>query len=220
MKAVGGLLIAVGIILGIIVAVWTRGIGFYQHELPAIAVLGILAFGGIFGGIALHRNASPNGRTPTASAWRPPLVPEEATVPISSTIEPSVQLDADLSAEDLARLAAERPDLWHAIAAHPQCYPALSTWIAEPSAGQAPTSVGVEIHDELEPAPISAASEVVEDEAWTAARTTAEDPGAEPADLASIAQHYPDLRAAVAQNPAAYPELREWITAVRRERHG
>ncbi len=219
MRALGGLLIAVGVILGIIVAVWTRAIGFYQHELPTIAMLSILAFGGIFGGIALYRSASPNGPTPTASSWRPPSVPEPTGHPVSSAIEPSALVDADLTAEDLAQLAAERPDLWEAISRHPRCYPALSAWIAEASGGQAAPSAGIAIHDQPEPAPLSAAPEVFEDEAWTAARATAEDPGAAPTDLASIAQHYPDLRAAVAQNPAAYPELREWITA-RQERHG
>ena len=41
---------------------------------------------------------------------------------------PSIPLDA--TAEELARLAAERPELWPAIHAHPNAYPALREWIA------------------------------------------------------------------------------------------
>lgn len=40
-------------------------------------------------------------------------------------------LDPNYTAEQLAQLAADRPDLWAAIAAHPNSYEALRQWIAE-----------------------------------------------------------------------------------------
>lgn len=40
-------------------------------------------------------------------------------------------LSPDLSAEELAILAAERPDLWDEILQHPAVYPGLSEWIEE-----------------------------------------------------------------------------------------
>ena len=44
-------------------------------------------------------------------------------------------------AAELARIAATRPDLHPAIAAHPHCYPALHQWIAQYQAtNPAPTS--------------------------------------------------------------------------------
>ncbi|MGJ9462799.1 hypothetical protein ACRQDN_01495 [Actinotignum sp. GS-2025e] len=50
--------------------------------------------------------------------------------------------DPQITARDLADIAAQRPDLWDAIAVHPQCYPALVAWIrerqAEAQAQQAP----------------------------------------------------------------------------------
>ncbi|MDE1558200.1 MULTISPECIES: hypothetical protein [Actinotignum] len=50
--------------------------------------------------------------------------------------------DPQITARDLADIAAQRPDLWDAIAVHPQCYPALVSWIrerqAEAQAQQAP----------------------------------------------------------------------------------
>ncbi|MDY5128135.1 hypothetical protein ACRQF6_00910 [Actinotignum sp. GS-2025f] len=39
--------------------------------------------------------------------------------------------DPQITARDLADVAAQRPDLWDAIAVHPQCYPALVSWIRE-----------------------------------------------------------------------------------------
>ncbi|MDY5150015.1 variant leucine-rich repeat-containing protein [Actinotignum timonense] len=39
--------------------------------------------------------------------------------------------DPQITARDLADIAAQRPDLWDAIAVHPQCYPALVSWIRE-----------------------------------------------------------------------------------------
>ncbi|MGN2367050.1 hypothetical protein ACTFPK_01755 [Actinotignum sp. UMB0459] len=39
--------------------------------------------------------------------------------------------DPQITARDLADIAAQRPDLWEAIAVHPQCYPALVSWIRE-----------------------------------------------------------------------------------------
>lgn len=46
-----------------------------------------------------------------------------------------------LSAEQLAQIAAARPDLWEAILAHPNCYAGLSDWIRSNSV-PAPTDTG------------------------------------------------------------------------------
>lgn len=43
---------------------------------------------------------------------------------------------------------------------------------------------------------------------------TAADPGADPETLRQIAFHYPDLRPAVAANPAAYQGLLDWLAAL------
>lgn len=41
--------------------------------------------------------------------------------------------DASIAAATLAQLAGAREDLWPAISAHPNCYPALAEWIAQQS---------------------------------------------------------------------------------------
>lgn len=51
----------------------------------------------------------------------PPWAPQPSGLPIDAT------------AEQLAELAAQRPDLWAEISAHPNCYSALRSWIAENS---------------------------------------------------------------------------------------
>lgn len=57
----------------------------------------------------------------------------EAASPAGTATDPDAALAADRSTTpaELARLAAERPDLRGRIAVHPAAYPALLTWLAE-----------------------------------------------------------------------------------------
>lgn len=49
----------------------------------------------------------------------------------------SAQIPADASAEELAARATAQPELWEAIAAHPNAYDDLRSWIADQQAGSA-----------------------------------------------------------------------------------
>ena len=52
-----------------------------------------------------------------------------------NNVNAQLPLDPSLSAEALANLADQHPDLWAQILVHPNTYPALQEWIV----GQAPT---------------------------------------------------------------------------------
>ena len=60
---------------------------------------------------------------------------------MTETPSPHQDLDADAlripatPPAELAQIAAQRPDLHPAIAAHPSCYPDLATWITEQASG-------------------------------------------------------------------------------------
>ena len=55
----------------------------------------------------------------------PPPLPQQPDSDAEALRRPTT------SAAELARIAAQRPDLHPAIAAHPSCYPDLATWITE-----------------------------------------------------------------------------------------
>lgn len=57
------------------------------------------------------------------------------TEPQQPPAQPQPDLDPNLEPATLAQLASERRDLWPAIHAHPNCYPALRDWIAAQQAG-------------------------------------------------------------------------------------
>ena len=49
----------------------------------------------------------------------------------SSAFTPAQAADPGTSAQDMARIAAERPDLWPSLAANPSLYPDLRQWLRQ-----------------------------------------------------------------------------------------
>ena len=199
MKPVGALLAVVGGILMLIGFIWGWVVGYYPSELPVIIVLLLIGAGSLWLGSKLYSSAPD---APSAPSTRPsasvapsthwlaasapaatPITPPAA--PIASTPTTlDAEIGPDTSAGRLAGLAAN-PNLWSQIEAHPNAYPALLDWIAEQRLAGETT------------APDAAAR--------------ASDPATPPAELAELAERHPELRAAIAANPSAYPALREWI---------
>ncbi|WP_273168791.1 hypothetical protein [Actinomyces israelii] len=76
---------------------------------------------------------------------------------MTETPSPHQDLDADAlripatPPAELARIAAQRPDLHPAIAAHPSCYPDLATWIA--AQGDAPQPLSANSQHPAQPGP-------------------------------------------------------------------
>jgi hypothetical protein len=95
---------------------------------------------------------------------------------------------ADTPLERLAALAYDHAELRPLVAANPSTYPDLIAWL-------------------------SALGDPAVDSALTAREFSSEasDPTTDPARLAELAYAYAVLRAAIAANPAAYPDLLAWI---------
>ena len=49
----------------------------------------------------------------------------------SSEFSPEQASDPGTSMQDMARIAAERPDLWASLAANPSLYPDLREWLSQ-----------------------------------------------------------------------------------------
>lgn len=185
MKAGGAFLLVVGGILVVIGFIWGWVVGYYPSELPVIIVLLLIGAGSLWLGAKLYGDA-PDARTTK------PYVPQGAsthwlaasTPTAETTATPDAEIGPTTSAGRLAALASD-PSLWPQIEAHPNAYPALLVWIRE-QRDQADTGD----------------SDAV---------IRASDPATSPGELAELSERHPELRAAIAANPAAYPALREWI---------
>ena len=187
MKAGGALLAVIGGILALIGFIWGWVVGYYPNELPVILVLlaigaGLLALGAkLYSSAPDARVASPYTPQPASTHWLAASASAPAAAPTATT---DAEIGPTTSAGRLAGLAAD-PSLWPQIEAHPNVYPALLDWIrtqrAEGETGDSD------------------------------AATRASDPATPPSELAELAERHPELRAAIAANPAAYPGLREWI---------
>jgi len=186
-KGGGAFLAVVGGILMLIGFIWGWVVGYYPSELPVIIVLLLLGVGLLWLGAKLYGDA-PDART--AKPYVPPassnhwLAASTPTMEPTPTPTPASEIGPASSAGQLAGLASN-PDLWPQIEAHPNAYPALLDWIREQREG----------------AEGGASDEAVR----------ANDPATPPGELAELAERHPELRAAIAANPAAYPALREWI---------
>lgn len=193
MKTFGGLLLAVGGGMVLIMIVWASIIGFYTSDVPALAVLGV---GGlVLGGI---------GRIMMSGSERTPHVPgsAQALAVSSSSASPPALVGATAfarSASDpstppgqLAELAHQHPQLRSAIAANPSAYPGLLIWLG--ALGDADVDAVL-------------ATRRAEGEL----RAEAENSATDPARLAEIAYSHPELRTAIATNANCYPALGEWI---------
>ena len=102
--------------------------------------------------------------------------------------------DPTTSAERLADLARDAPETRTIIAHHPLAYDGLLLWLGElrsPEVDAALASRGEAL----------------------ALRAAAENPETPQTELAELAHAHPELRRAIAANPAAYPALIEWIAA-------
>ena len=199
MKPVGALLAVVGGILMLIGFIWGWVVGYYPSELPVIIVLLLIGAGSLWLGSKLYSSAPDAPRAPSARPYdsaapsthwlaasaptATPISTPTATMASAPTTR-DAEIGPDTSAGRLAGLAAN-PSLWSQIEAHPNAYPALLDWIA-----------GQRLESETE---------------TPDAATRASDPATPPAELAELAERHPELRAAIAANPAAYPALREWI---------
>jgi len=189
-KAGGALLAVIGGILALIGFIWGWVVGYYPNELPVIFVLLAIGAGLLWLGSKLYSSAPD---TPAAKPYAAQTASTHwlaASAPTEVPVTPQAAIDSTTSAGTLAALAAD-PRLWSQIEAHPNAYPALLDWIR---AQRADADRG-EAADTGE-------SDVV---------ARASDPATPPSELAELAQQRPELRAAIAANPAAYPALREWI---------
>jgi hypothetical protein len=212
----GGILLSlVGGVLLVIGFIWGWVVGFYPSDLPAIVVLLLLGAGGLWGGTKLIADAPDDPATPAAPVasthWLAASSSASSSASSASTSvrtsEPSdtagSEIGSDTSAERLAELAAANPRLWPQIELHPNVYPALTEWInAERQSRRR------EQNDRPEETGRPEQSD--QPEQMDAARR-ASDPTTRPGELAALAGRHPELRAAIAANPAAYPALREWI---------
>jgi hypothetical protein len=165
--------------------IWGWVVGYYPNELPVIIVLLLIGAGLLWVGSKVYSSA------PDARVAKPhvPQAPSThwlaASTPTTQpTVTPGAEIGPTTSAGHLAALASN-PSLWAQIEAHPNAYPALLDWIREQRA-EADTGD----------------SDAVD---------RASDPATPPSELAELAERHPELRAAIAANPAAYPALREWI---------
>jgi hypothetical protein len=194
-KPLGALLAVGGGILVLIGFIWGWVVGYYPSELPVIIVLLLIGAGALWLGSKLYSSApdSPSAARPPVSqapsthwlaASAPTATTSTAHEPATANAPTDAEIGPDTSAGRLAGLAAN-PRLWPQIEAHPNAYPALLEWIREQRAGGT-----------------AEASDAV---------ARASDPATPPSELAELAERHPELRAAIAVNPAAYPALREWI---------
>ncbi|MGO2540822.1 MAG: hypothetical protein ACTH8J_06715, partial [Specibacter sp.] len=134
----------------------------------------------------------------------------------------------------LQELAVQHPETHAALAANPSTYQGLRDWLAlqptaaqnqAPVADEAPAGETIVVNRSLSPvespddsAAVSPAESPVEPAEPLAAAdplvTEAGDPATAPARLHELAAAYPQVHAAIAGNPAAYPQLLDWLAGV------
>ena len=197
MKAIGGLLIGVGALLVLVAFIWGR-VGFFVSELPIL--IGLAVAGIVLGLIGAAITGAGDGTPAPAEPAAPG--PKEEPSGLASVLPPSAEqraADPTTPAADLADLAHRERALRPLVAANPSAYAALLDWLAA-------------LDDPAVNAALAARSErrASGDETLL---SRASDPATPPAELADLAHQHPELRQAIADNPAAYPALREWIAA-------
>ncbi|MEO8527519.1 MAG: hypothetical protein ABI435_00405 [Pseudolysinimonas sp.] len=222
---IGGLLLVIGAIV-----YWSDP--YYNNTTDPVATtvtfigLGVLAIAGIVQAAwtrAGRAKAAASGYTlqgyrkgaaPASRAWwdAPPRPGFERTPP-PIPAETMTALDPALTAGELAKVAAERSDLWDAVASHPNSYQDLRTWIADRRAAERTQEHDGAPAAEVTPDSVPISITVVEDDKTADARRRAADPAMTHVDLADIAHRYPGLRSVVAENPSCYPALRDWIAS-------
>lgn len=134
----------------------------------------------------------------------------------------------------LQELAVQHPETHAALAANPSTYQGLRDWLAlqptaaqnqAPVADEAPAGETIVVNRSLSPveSPVEAAADSpakspVEPAEPAAAAdplvAEAGDPATAPARLHELAAAYPQAHAAIAGNPAAYPQLLDWLAGV------
>ena len=127
----------------------------------------------------------------------------------SSEFSPEQAADPGTSMQDMARIAAERPDLWASLAANPSLYPDLREWLGQvddPAVKEALSASAQRAAERVpagdEPAQAPAAEEALADDAPAAEVEDVKADGAE----ADSAQETPTAEAVSAENasePAA-----------------
>ena len=121
----------------------------------------------------------------------------------SSEFSPEQAADPGTSMQDMARIAAERPDLWASLAANPSLYPDLREWLGQvddPAVKEALSASAQRAAERVpagdEPAEAPAAEEAPTDDAPVAEVEDVEADGAE----ADSAQETPTAEAVSAEN--------------------
>ena len=126
----------------------------------------------------------------------------------SSEFSPEQAADPGTSMQDMARIAAERPDLWASLAANPSLYPDLREWLGQvddPAVKEA-LSASAQRAAERVPAGDEPAEAPAAEEAPTDAAPTDDAPAAEVEDVkadgaeADSAQETPTAEAVTAEN--------------------
>lgn len=102
--------------------------------------------------------------------------------------------DPSVTPERLAELTRDHPETHAAAALNPVAYAGLLDWLG--SLGEPAVEDALRRRDSV-------------------LAVRASDPSTPPAELAVLAAAIAVLRSAIADNPSAYPELREWIAAQR-----
>ncbi len=121
----------------------------------------------------------------------------------SSEFSPEQAADPGTSMQDMARIAAERPDLWASLAANPSLYPDLREWLGQvddPAVKEALSASAQRAAERVpagdEPAEAPAAEEAPADDAPAAEVEDVKTDGAE----ADSAQETPTAEAVTAEN--------------------
>ena len=121
----------------------------------------------------------------------------------SSEFSPEQAADPGTSMQDMARIAAERPDLWASLAANPSLYPDLREWLGQvddPAVKEALSASAQRAAERVpagdEPAEAPAAEEAPTDDAPVAEVEDVKTDGAE----ADSAQETPTAEAVTAEN--------------------
>ena len=121
----------------------------------------------------------------------------------SSEFSPEQAADPGTSMQDMARIAAERPDLWASLAANPSLYPDLREWLGQgddPAVKEALSASAQRAAERVpagdEPAEAPAAEEAPADDAPVAEVEDVKTDGAE----ADSAQEAPTAEAVTAEN--------------------
>ncbi len=132
----------------------------------------------------------------------------------SSEFSPEQAADPGTSMQDMARIAAERPDLWASLAANPSLYPDLREWLSQiddPAVKEALSASAQQAAEQApaEAEPVEAAEEApAEDEPSVEAEAspTEEVPAAEQAAEAEEASELTVADASVGDDPAEAAE--------------